>query len=419
VPALAALGSDLHARVAGGARATAGPGAGGLRRALTVLAVGSSFALLCSAILLLRGFAGAGSARPALDPRDTLVAHISLGSLPVAERAASYEKVLAGIAAEPGVRAESIASQGAWVGLGTADFVHAFSGSPVRPGIMRAARYHAVSPDYFRSLRIPLVSGREFTPADRSGAKAVVVVNEAFAHSLYPYLDPIGKHIQLGGMGLHRIWYTVVGVVRDPRPVGIGATTAPPPAIYLSLLQAPPPDVALAVRTAGNPLDTLDAVEHVVHEAAPRARVYGTGTMEDELASFSAPLSWFGTLFAALAGFTTLLAAMGLYGVVAHQVERRRRELGIRMALGARGRAVVGMVVGEGLRVTVSGLVLGVAAALCLGRLLQFFFPAVRLGDPATFALVGLLITAVSVLASFIPARAAARVDPAIALRAE
>jgi ABC-type antimicrobial peptide transport system permease subunit len=220
-------------------------------------------------------------------------------------------------------------------------------------------------------------------------------------------------------MGSRRTWYTVVGVVRDPRPVGIGATTAPPPAIYLSLLQAPPPDVALAVRTAGNPLDTLDAVEHVVHEAAPRARIYGTGTLEEELATFSAPLSWFGTLFAALAGFTTLLAAMGLYGVVAHQVERRRRELGIRLALGARGRAVVGMVVGEGLRVTLSGLVLGVAGALCLGRLLQFFFPAVRLGDPAAFALVGLLITAVSVLASFIPARAAARVDPAIALRAE
>jgi putative ABC transport system permease protein len=120
---------------------------------------------------------------------------------------------------------------------------------------------------------------------------------------------------------------------------------------------------------------------------------------------------------AALAGFTTLLAALGLYGVVAHQVERRRRELGIRIALGARGGAVVRMVVMQGVRVTARGLVLGVAGTLCLGRLLQFFFPAIRLGDPAPYAAVGALLVAVSLLASYLPARAAARVDPALTLR--
>jgi ABC-type antimicrobial peptide transport system permease subunit len=197
----------------------------------------------------------------------------------------------------------------------------------------------------------------------------------------------------------------------------MGATTAPPPAVYLPLLQAPPPAVGVALRTAGNPLDTLPAVRRAVHALAPRATLAAEGTMAERLASLRAPLRWFGGVIAALAAFTTLLAALGLYGVVAHQVERRRRELGIRIALGARGGAVVRMVVVQGARVTAAGLLLGVAGTLCLGRLLQFFFPAVRLGDPAPYAAVGALLVAVSLLASYLPARAAASVDPALTLR--
>jgi predicted permease len=418
VPALSALGRDLHARVAGGGRATAGPGEGGLRRALTIGGVASSFALLCSAFLLLRGFTGTGAGTDAgFDTSDTLVVQLTAGEGAAAERADVYERLLGRLAAEPGVRAASIASQGAWAGLGTTDVVHAFTGSPTRPGILRSARYHAVSAGYFGALGIPLVGGREFTPEDREGTRAVVVVNEAFAFNLFPFVDPVGKLLQLGGVGLHRTWYTVVGVVRDPRPTGMGATTAPPPAVYLPLLQAPPPDVGLALRTSGNPLDTLPAVRRALHSVAPRATLYGEGTMTERLTALRAPLRWFGVVVAALAGFTTLLAALGLYGVVAHQVERRRRELGIRIALGARGGAVVRMVVMQGVRVTARGLVLGVAGTLCLGRLLQFFFPAIRLGDPLPYAVVGALIVAVSLLASYLPARAAAGVDPALTLR--
>ena len=419
-PAIFALGPELHARVAGGERATAGPGAGGVRRALTILGVGSSYALLCAALFLLRGFAGTDAVASAgFDPRDTLVVQLSSSEVEATDRAASYESLLSRIAAEPGVRAESLSSQGAWIGLGTTDDVHVLTGDPVTPGVMRAANYHAVSPAYFRSLGIPLVSGREFTPQDRAGSRAVVMVNETFAHTVLPFLDPVGKYLQLGGVGLHQRWYTVVGVVRDPRATGIGATAEPAPAIYLPILQAPPPDVSLAVRTAGNPLDTLPAVQRAIHDLVPGSTVYETGTMEQALAKFRAPLGWFGSLFVALAVFTTILAAVGLYGVVAYQVERRERELGIRMALGARSGAVVRMVLREGMRVTSVGLVLGIAAALCLGRLLQFFFPAIRIGDPIPFLLVALLISTVALLASVLPARAAARVDPAIALRAE
>ena len=284
---------------------------------------------------------------------------------------------------------------------------------------MGTARLHSVSPGYFRALGIPVRQGREFTRSDRAGRPRVVVVNEQFAYRLFPGLDPVGKQIQLGGMTLHGDWYTVVGVVPSLQAPGIGTPAEPVEAVYLPLLQLPPPRAGLAVRASGDPGAALAAVRRAAGSLGGAWRFGPPGTLEEELARFRSPLHAFGQVLAALAAFTTLLAALGLAGVVAHSVRRRTREIGVRLAIGARPRQVVAMVVREGLALAAAGTVLGLAGALCVGRLLQFHFHGVRLADPVVLLAVGGLVAATTLLASWIPARRAARVDPVVALRAE
>ncbi|HET7320861.1 MAG TPA: FtsX-like permease family protein, partial [Longimicrobiaceae bacterium] len=225
--------------------------------------------------------------------------------------------------------------------------------------------------------------------------------------------------MQLGGLSLDGTWYRIVGVARRIQPRGIGSAEPPAPTIYLPLLQIPSGAAALAVRTGDDPLAILPAVQHAVSAADSLARSSGASTLEAELARFRSPLRWLGVLFAVLAAITTLLAAIGLFGVVSLSVRQRTRELGIRMALGARESAVVRMVALQGLRLTLLGLAFGLAGALVVGRLLQFYFAGVRLSDPLPYAATAFVLLTVAHFASRIPARAAARVDPVVALQAE
>jgi predicted permease len=382
--------------------------------------VGSAVTLLAASMLLLRGFSGPAD-EPGLDARGVLTLGVEPPAADLERRAALYRTLLERIAQEPGVKAESLSSEGAWLGLGSTERVHAFVGAanPTMPGLMGAARLHTVGPGYFRALGIPVRAGREFTGQDSAGEPRVVVVNEAFAHALFPRLDPIGKQLQLGGVSLHGGWYTVVGVVPSLQPPGIGTPAEPVPALYLPLLQVPPSRAALAVRSGGGAMEALPAVHRAARAMGPGWRFGEPGTLEEELARFRSPLHWYGRVLGALAALATLLAALGLAGVVAHSVERRTREIGVRMAIGARPRQVVGMVVREGLSLALAGTVLGLAGALCVGRLLPFHFHGVRLDDPVPLAGVAALVTVTALLSSWLPARRAARVDPVVALRAE
>jgi putative ABC transport system permease protein len=425
-PALGAAGRGLAARLAAGGRATAGRGEGQLRNALMVVGVAASLVLLTGTGLLVRGSAPtAAGGESGIDARDTVTMRVELAGTRAADpaaRAELLETLLRRSGAVPGAVAGSLSTEGAWTGQGTEDRVRAlcpnecalyvrlhFSDGP--------ARHHAVTPGFFAAHRIPVLRGRELVEGDRAGAERVAVINRTFGYRLFPNGDPLGKKVRVGGP--RGEWYTVVGIAADVRPRGVGAGEKPVPAIYLSALQHPPSTVALAVRGSGDPAALAERVEAAVRAAAPGARVTEVRTLEEVLARFAAPLRWFGMLFGVLAGAAVLLAGMGVYGVMSYNVARRTREVGVRMALGARVADVMRLVVGTGMRLTLWGGILGLWGALTLARLLEVNFQGVDSLDLPVYAAVAALLGAVALAGSWVPARRAARVDPMVALRAE
>jgi putative ABC transport system permease protein len=416
---------DLRRHLTTGGHATAGRGEMLLRNALVVLQIAASLVLLMSAGLLLRGFVhppGSAAQGPGFDPRDTLALRVELPADATAEqRAAAYASMLQRVAAVPGVVDTSLATTGLWAGLGTTDRVTAVCGE-CRIGMMAKpinqgpAQVHAVSPGHFGALGATLTRGREFDADDRMGSAPVAVINRTFAFRLFPNGEPIGKRVQLGGG--HGDWYTVVGIVADVRAQGIGVGAAPERVIYLSALQHPPHVLGLAVRTHGAPLAAAP-VQRAVLAAAPDALVGGAMPMAEYLDDFRAPLRWFGLVLSAVALLSLLLAATGLHGVMRDNVERRVREIGVRMALGTTRRAVVHMVLRQAAQITGLGTILGLWGALSVARLLQLWFHGVALFDPLLFAALSLGLAGITLTAAYGPANRAARVDPMISLRAD
>jgi predicted permease len=410
---------DLRRHLATGARATAGKGEARLRNGLAVVQLAVSLVILTCAGLLLRSFAAAPAegARPGFDPRDTLTLRVELPAGAPESHAAAYGRVLQRVRAVPGVTAASLASEGAWVGLGPTDRALALCRECSAANMLKVAsegpaRVHAVSPGYFAALGVP-VRGRE---AD--GAAAEAVVNTAFAYRLFPRGEPLGKRVQVGRRGDH--WVRVVGVVEDPLVPGIGAGAEAVPAVYLSAARRAPSAAGLAVRVAGgDPGRLLPAVRAAVLGTVPGAAVSRAMTMEAYLHRFGAPLRWMAALVAGLAAAALLLAASGLSAVMSFNVARRTREIGIRMALGARDRDVARMVLGQGLRVTRAGIVLGLFGAVPLARMLQLLLKGADPFDGGLFLGLAGALAAVAVAASLRPALRAARVDPQVSLRQE
>jgi predicted lysophospholipase L1 biosynthesis ABC-type transport system permease subunit len=244
-----------------------------------------------------------------------------------------------------------------------------------------------------------------------------VVVNQAFANRLFPGGEPLGKRIALLPHGPR---YTVVGVVGDLSPRGTGTPMAPEPALYLPARRHPPRTAGLAVRaTGGDPRALAPAVEAAVRAAMPGARLSEVMTMEERLAAYDAPLRWFAAVLAAVAAAALLLSSAGVYAVVAYGVARRTREIGVRMALGALARQVVRHVVGGGLRLARTGTILGALMGFGVAQTLSMRFRGIPLFDAPTWVLVPMALAAVTLVASWIPARRAARVDPMVALRSD
>jgi putative ABC transport system permease protein len=419
-PARVAGRRDLRRYLSTGGRATAGRGEALMRQTLAVAQIAACLVLLTGAALLLRAFAGPPEEGrgPGFDASDTLTVRITL---PVAQG-----EVLPRMARElselPGVRDVSLASPGAWVGLAPTERVTAVCGecsvgvmlSPVNRG---PARIHTVSPGFFAALGAPLLRGRELADTDAAGEPRVAVISTAFANRLFPGGEPLGKGVQLGGR--QGDWYTVVGVVGDLAAEGIGTGAEPVAALYLSALQHPAAALDVAVRTEGEPLALLPAVEAVVGALWPGATISQAMTMEEYLARFRAPLRWFAFLFAAVTGIALLFAATGLRNVMAHLVARRTREIGVRMALGARVRDVMRLILRQGGRLAVIGTVLGLIGAVPLARLLQIYVSGVVPFDGGAFSLIAALLAVVALGASLGPALRAARVDPQVALGAE
>ena len=277
---------------------------------------------------------------------------------------------------------------------------------------------HRASPGYLRTLQVPCCAGRWFTEQDVNGAKRVVVINETMARRYWPGADPVGQSLDLG-MAIEPGYAPVeiVGVVGDVKYDDMAAKFGND--IYVPYLQSGYPVYYLTVRTAGDPLSVVAPVRQAVTSVERELPISDVMTMAQRMANSTSRTRFIAVLLASFAGLALVLAVTGLYGLIAYSVAQRTREIGIRMALGARSSQVLRLTLCQGLRLVVIGTAVGVAAALALTRLMQSLLYEVSAADPLTFAAVALLLALAALLACYIPARRAARIDPMVALRCE
>ena len=392
---------------------------GGLRRArglLVVAEVAVTLVLLIGAGLLLRSFVSLQRTELGFEPRNLLTLTVGAPARLYdldAQRAAYFGKMQERLSALPGVRATAVASSLPldWM----LDFSFWVEGRPARPGEEHQAEYLSVSPNYFEVMRIPLVRGRGFTERDAEGAPAVALINETMARRVFPGEDPLGKRVVVEYLE-RRVPLEIVGVVADVKQK-IGEATDIQ--IYDCYLQRPWLSSAFIVRTSGDPAALAPAAQKAVREVDAGRAASGVKTMERLLSESVAQPRFYAQLLTGFACVALLLAAVGVYGVMSYTVTQRTREIGIRMALGARGGDVVRMVVGQGMALALAGVVAGLAAAFALTRLMTSLLYGVSATDAGVFALVPVLLTAVAFLACLVPARRATKVDPMVALRYE
>jgi len=300
--------------------------------------------------------------------------------------------------------------------------VEMLDGGPAydNPGDEPYAQVRVVTPEYFRVMEIPLRSGRALAASDRAGTQPVVVINESAAKLLWPGRDPLGHTFELGtrlGLGGDRAGGTVVGVVADIKHNGLGE--AAQPEVFLAHSQFPVDYMSVAVRTSVPPQSLAAPIREQVREMDSGLPIDRMRTLEQSLADSVAQPRFYMLLLAIFAAAALFLAAIGIYGVLAYTVRQRSNEIGIRRALGARAGDLLRMVVGRAMALAGGGLAVGLLASFALTRLLSGLLHGVSATDPLTFAGVACLLSAVALLASLIPARRAARVDPMVALREE
>ena len=424
-PALQASKTDLAASLKEGAgRGAVGGGAGrSLRGAFVVAEVALALVLLVGAGLLIQSLQRLRGQYAGIRPENVLTLRTVLPDNKYrdhAQRDAFYDAVLARVRSLPGVVAAGYTTTVplTWKG-GTSRLT--IEGRAPKPGLGDDANHRQVTPDYLRALGLPLKTGRYIEESDGPRSQPVAVVNEAMARAFWPGADPLGKRFKVGGPASPNPWLTVVGVVADVRQMGLDAPVKPE--MYLPFKQvnynqwfAPG---YLVIRTSAEPASLTAAVRREVHAVDPEQPVSNVQTMAEILGEESAQRRVGMTLLAAFAGLALLLASLGIYGVLSFFVAQRTQEIGVRLALGASPRSILALVLGKGMRLTLAGLGLGLLGAFALTRLIESQLFGVSASDPVTYAGLALLLACVALLACYLPARRATKVDPMVALRYE
>ena len=389
----------------------------GVRALLMVAEVALALILLTGAGLLIRSFVRLTSVDPGFDPQHVLTERIMLPlgkySKP-AQQAAFFENVLSRAGKLPGVESAAAASSPPLTGFMSHSSVE-LEGHLMPAGSAPNTPVCAVSPSYFHALRIPLLSGRYFTPYDAASAPRVAIVNETFARQFFADEYPLGRRIRLGGP--EGDWYSIVGEVKSVRHLPLGSD--PSPEVFTSYLQDPAPYMTLIVRAVSDPAPLTAPLRRKVQEVDRNQPVYDVATMEQRFSEAVGPQRFNTLVLAIFAAMAVVLAGVGVYGVMAYSVARRTHEIGIRMALGAGRQDVMRLVLRRGAALAAFGIGLGLAGALALTRFLSSLLYGVRPTDALTFFLVSVVLASVAFLATYLPARRATRVDPMVALRYE
>ncbi len=402
-----------------GLSTTAESGRRRLRNALVVCEMALALVLLTGAGLLVRTFVELVNVDLGIDPTNAVTMRLRLPNYKyasVSQQAVFYQELMRKIENLPGVKAAGAEGGGGNV------FLQPQGQPPAAPGQEPTASYRIATPGFLKAMGTPLVAGREFTERDNQGATPVAIISETVARRYWPHSSPLGSHLTV----LARVYsgknsgssqpLEIVGVVKDVRS---GDLWRPEAAVYVPFPQNPVASVFLAVRTAVPPLSVVPALRDAVLSLDKEQPVNQVRSLSDIVSETYGAIRFPMTLLWIFSALALVLSAVGIFGVMSYTVSRRTKEMAIRIALGASRREVLRLVLREGLGVTLFGVALGLAGALVLSRVMAGYVYGITPTDPLTFTLASLMLTAVALLASYIPARRAARVDPMMALRYE
>ena len=390
-----------------------------LRNVLIVAEVALSLVLLTTAGLMMQSFVRLQHVSPGFNPDRLLAMFVALPEARYTsnqQTASFYEQLIDRVQTLPGVQSAATANIIPLAGMNSTWTLRIEGRPEPKPGEEPEASLRSISNSYFRAMQIPVLRGREFSSQDSAKSLQVVAVNEAFAARYWPGEDPLGKRMRFSGSPEDHPWRTVVAVVGNVRnQLDVSA----PSEMYFPLRQQTQTTMALVVRTYADPRNLAESVRAQVTALDPDQPVFDVMTMDDMRSVSVTGQRIGGTLMTAFAAFALLLAAIGLFGVIAYTVSERTHELGIRIALGAAPRAVFRLVVGQGMTLALIGLLIGLPLALGMGRAVSGLLYGIAPNDFTTFAAVAAILAAVALAACYIPARRAMRVDPMVALRNE
>lgn len=421
-PAFLASRQDPAGSLAAGGRgASEGPGGSRVRATLVVAEIALALVLLAGAGLLGRSFLATLRTPAGLRTERTLMLNLSVSDAryPRGEQRRTFlQRVLASVGAVPGVTGVALSSTEPFNWFMSQNFLLPGQTEGAPETARQTAAYDAVNPAFFSTLDIPLLQGRPLSEQDDANAPLAVVVNASFVHDFLPGGNALGTRITLPGMRLPTV-LEIVGVSGDVRRSGLDKEA--PPQMYLSYLQRPQAYDTLYVRAAGalSAEGLTKEIEAAIWQVDPDQPIGKVSTLARAVAGSVASARLYVVLFGGFAAMALLLASLGIYGTVSYSVGQRTRELGIRLALGAPRRDVLRLVLGQGTRLILTGLVLGLLGSLALTHVLKSLLYGVAPNDPVTLAVVAVLLGAVALLASYLPARRATLIDPLTALREE
>jgi len=396
-----------------------GSASGGLRKArlasgLVVAQISLSLVLLICAGLFIRSFLSAQRIDLGFNEHNVVIASYDLFTAGYSkENGAEFDRqLLAKLEALPGI--ESVALTSRLPGLSPGSTSVKPEGYVSKTNESMETPVAVITPNYFRTMQIPMVKGRDFTLQDTMNSQRAVIVNEAFVNRYWPNQEAVGKQLN---SDLTHEWFTVVGVAHDCKMTGLNQK--PEPFVFLPLSQVYQSTMIVNARVGGDPLAYGKTVEKTIHELNADLAAFDVTSLElsEQITSF--PQRVAGTFVGAFGLLALVLAAVGIYGVTAYTTRQRTHEIGIRMALGAKKEDILRLVIGHGLRLTIIGVTLGLAVSFALTRYLTSMLLGVTSTDALTFSSVAIVLCGVALLASFIPARRAMRVDPIVALRYE